>query len=75
MKCMAPKCEEDAHHRGLCMRCYRAAARMVRLHRTSWKELIQKKLALPAQGRSKTPLAEYLEAMEEKEFGPSRDLP
>lgn len=59
-KCLAPGCGGQAEYRGLCLSCYRAASRLVRLGKADWAELEQRRLALPAQGRRKTALLQAL---------------
>lgn len=49
MKCMIPNCGRDAivtPKRGLCMRCYSTAKKMVESGDTNWDELVEKGLAL-----------------------------
>ena len=52
-KCLTPGCEgrythgkKDGSARGLCGPCYQAAKRMVKLNKTTWRELEDLKLAI-----------------------------
>lgn len=59
-QCIQQGCGHPQVHRGLCLACYRAASRLVRLERTTWAELEAAGEALPARGRSKTSLLQNL---------------
>ena len=63
-RCLAPGCGRDPEHRGLCLPCYRAAARLVRLGKADWADLEKRNLALPSQGRRRTP---FLVALDDKD--------
>lgn len=40
-KCLTPKCQGTAAHRGLCLKCYSTAKRAVEGGETTWEELEQ----------------------------------
>lgn len=44
--CLIKGCQKEIHSRGLCVRCYAAASRAVRLKKTSWDKLVHLGLAL-----------------------------
>ena len=60
-KCIQQGCGLPAVHRGLCLPCYRSAARLVRLKQTTWAELEADGQALPSRGRRKTSLLRNLQ--------------
>lgn len=45
-KCLSPDCRDAPQHKGLCMKCYSAAKKMVEEGKTSWEELASMGLAI-----------------------------
>jgi hypothetical protein len=45
--CLIDGCDREAKQRGLCVPCYHAAQRLVRLGMTTWEELESLRLAAP----------------------------
>lgn len=64
--CIFSMCRRKAQSRGLCDRHYQLAARYVRLRQTSWKELIELALAMPAKEAQCAP---FMQAVKLKRAG------
>lgn len=39
IECLTPECRERATHKGLCMKCYSEAKKLVEVGKTTWAEL------------------------------------
>ena len=46
MKCLIKNCNNDAKVRGLCVRCYQTARRLVKQGKTTWGDLAARGLVL-----------------------------
>ena len=53
MKCLVDGCDGVAKSRGLCTICYGAASASIRIGRTTWKELVDMRLANKPQHRGR----------------------
>jgi hypothetical protein len=65
-RCLAKKCDREASVRGLCVPCYNALAREVKLGRTTWPKLVRLGIALESKqgGSGGNPAIAQLEAAE-----------
>lgn len=50
--CMMPGCAEKATCRGLCMKCYAMAHKLVKQNRTTWKQLEKNGKVLPKHSQN-----------------------
>lgn len=51
-RCMMPGCLENASCRGLCMKCYSMANRLVQQGRTTWEQLEKNGKILPKHSQN-----------------------
>ena len=66
-KCLNPQCDRARRSRGLCVNCYQAALRLVRIGRTTWASLEKSGKVEAPQSNSKAagPIAAWLLGSEE----------
>lgn len=64
--CLIPGCDLPAATRGMCGKCYQAAKRNISQDNTTWEELIEAGLALPAPSTHSGMLMSAIEQFREE---------